>query len=214
MTIFFWALIGYAWGGLPSTWMVARWSGNLSVLAEVRRDIGEADAHLLLKRSGGRAATIAAAMDVLKAFGPVLAASRLTDPYAVAACAVATVAGHCWPPVLTRYAGRGLAAAAGAFLGFLPVEMTAAGIVRVIGSVAKGGGLASTIGFVAIPFIGWYRRQPAPYVVAAFAMNVLIFVRRVEGVGRDVELGVPRGRAILRRVVLDASAHREGQTAA
>lgn len=211
--MFAWALIGYVSGCMPSTWIVARIWGSTHVLTDVRRDIGEADAHLLLKRGGGSAATVASAMDVLKAFVPVLVASRVTGPYAVAACSVGAVAGHCWPPVLTRWAGRGLAGAAGAFLGFLPLEMTLAGIIRVGGGWAKVGGLASTIGFVAVPLVAWYRRQPVPYVVAALAINVLIFVRRLEGVGEDVELGVPRGRAIARRIVLDASAHagRDGQ---
>src|SRR4029078_6038002 len=99
-----------------------------------------------------------------------------------AACAARAVAAHCCPPYLGRFAGRGLAAASGAFLAFLPVEMVVAGIIRVIGARVKAGGLSSTIGFVLIPLIAWTRGQPFPYVLAAIAMNVLVFVRRVEGV--------------------------------
>jgi len=207
MAVFLWALIGYAAGSLPSAWIVATVSGRRDVLEGVRRTVGETDAHLLLKQAGGRAATVAAAMDVVKGFVPVLVATRLTAPYEVAACAVGAVAGHCWPPFLHRYAGRGLAAGAGAFLGFVPVEMVLAGIVRIAGSLAKAGGLASTIGFVAIPMVAWYRRQPTAYVVAAIVINVLIFVRRLEGVEDDVRLGVPLGHAIVRRAVLDVSAY-------
>src|SRR5205807_8474797 len=100
-----------------------------------------------------------------------------------------SVAGHCWPPVLGRYTGRGLAAGAGAFLGFLPLEMLVAGAVRIFGGFVRAGGLASTIGYVSIPVLAALRGQPAPYVVAAAAINVLIFVRRLEGVGSDVEIG-------------------------
>ncbi|MGH2758337.1 MAG: glycerol-3-phosphate acyltransferase [Actinomycetota bacterium] len=207
MTVLFWALLGYAAGSLPSAWIVASATRKREALDGVRRTVGETDAHLLLKRAGGRAAMVAAALDVVKGFVPVLVATRLTGPYAAAACAVTAVAGHCWPPFLQRYAGRGLAAGAGAFLGFVPVEMALAGIVRIAGSLAKAGGLASTVGFVAVPMVAWFRRQPAPYVIATVVINVLIFVRRIEGVEEDVRLGVPLGRALVRRVVFDASAH-------
>lgn len=207
MTVLFWALIGYAAGSLPSAWIVAYLTRRRHVLDDVRRTIGETDAHLLLKQAGGRGATVAAALDVLKGFVPVFVATWLTGPYAVAACAIAAVCGHCWPPFLQRYAGRGLAAGAGAYLGFVPVEMVLAGAVRIIGSVAKAGGLASTIGFVAVPLVAWFRGQPTPYVIAAVVINILIFVRRLEGVEEDVRLGVPLGRAIVRRAVFDASAY-------
>lgn len=205
MTVLLWALVGYISGLLPSTWIVAG-RGRSNVLDDVRRTIGETDAHVLLKRAGGRAAALAAAMDILKGLAPVILASRFTGPHEVAASAIGVVAGHCWPIVQYRLAGRGVAAAAGAFLGFLPFEMVVAGIVRVVGSLAKFGGLASTLGYVAVPAIAWLRGQPAPYLVAAVAINVLIFARRLEGIGRDVAIGLPLPRAFVRRVVFDASA--------
>lgn len=208
MIVLGWALIGYAAGSVPSAWLVARATGRRNVLEWVDRNTGEADAHLMLRRSGGRAATVAAVMDVVKALVPVVAASQMVDPYAVAGCAVGTVVGHCWPPVAFRYAGRGLAAAAGAFLGFLPLEMVAAGLVRVLAVPLRAGGLLSTLGFAGIPVLAVLRGQPVPFVVAAVAMNLLIFARRLEGVHDDLMLGVPAVRAVMRRVLLDASSAR------
>jgi glycerol-3-phosphate acyltransferase PlsY len=208
MTVLAWALIGYVAGSFPSAWLVALATGKRSVLDHVRRNIGEADAHVLLQESGGGGAAVAAALDLLKGLAPVLVAVRTGGAYDVAACAVGTVTGHCWPPILGRYAGRGLAAAAGAFLGFLPLEMALAGVVRVVGGTLRAGGLASTLGYVAIPVVAAVRGQPPPFVVAAAAINVLIFLRRLEGVREDIELGIPRGRAVLRRTLLDASGAR------
>lgn len=205
MNVAVWALIGYAAGTFPSTWVVAIAAGKRAVLDRVRRDVGEADAHVLLSESGGRAAQIAAALDVIKGFAPVVVATTLTDPYAIAACAVGAVAGHCWPPYFTRYAGRGLAAGAGALLGFVPLEMVVAGVVRILGGFVRAGGLASTIGYVSVPVIAALRRQPPPYVVAAVAINVLIFARRLEGFTEDLADGTSRTRAVLRRAVLDSS---------
>jgi glycerol-3-phosphate acyltransferase PlsY len=205
MNVAVWGFIGYAAGSFPSTWVVALAVGKRTVLERVRRNVGEADAHVLLSGTGGYAAHVATALDILKGFLPVLAAVRLAGPYEIAACAVGAVAGHCWPPILGRYAGRGLAAGAGAFLGFLPLEMAVAGVVRILGSFVRAGGLSSTIGYLSIPVLAVLRGQPAPYVVAAVAINVLIFVRRLEGVGEDIEHGLSRSRAMLRRALLDAS---------
>lgn len=205
MAILGWALIGFASGSLPSAWIVAVITGRRDALARVQRDIGEADAHLLLKVHAGRISYSAAAMDVLKGFTPVVLALRLTGPYEIAACAVAAVAGHCWPPFLYRFAGRGLATAAGTFLAFLPLEMTIAGIVRVIGAVTRTGGLASTVGFAAVPVIAWLRGQPIPYVVGSAAINVLILLRRLEGMEDDVRAGGKLRRVLYRRALFDAS---------
>jgi glycerol-3-phosphate acyltransferase PlsY len=209
MTVAAWALIGYAAGSFPSTWLVAIAAGKRSVLDRVRRNVGEADAHVLLQESGGRGATVAAVLDVAKGLAPVIAAARLTDPYAVAACSVGAVAGHCWPPFFGRYAGRGLAAAAGAFLGFLPVEMAVAGVVRLVGNAVRAGGLSSTIGYASVPVVAALRGQPAAYVVAGVAINVLIFVRRLEGLGSDLDAGETLSRTLVRRVIFDASAASE-----
>lgn len=145
-------------------------------------------------------------MDVLKGFTVVVLAVRLAGPYEIAACAVAAVCGHCWPPFLYRFAGRGLATAAGTFLAFLPVEMVIAGLVRVVGSLVRAGGLLSTVGFVSVPVIAWLRGQPIPYVVGSAAINVLIVLRRLEGLEDDVRSGAPLHRVLYRRAVLDASA--------
>lgn len=205
MTVLIWALIGYAAGCFPSAWLVALATGKRVILSSVRRNYGEADAHVVLSQTGGRGAHVAAALDVLKALLPVVIAARMTSSSAVAACAVGTVTGHCWPPLLFRYGGRGLTAAAGAFLGFVPVEMVIAGIVRLIGGACKAGGLTSTIGFIAVPLLAAWRGQPRPFIVAAAAINLLIFVRRLEGVAEDISLGIPRSRAVFRRVVFDSS---------
>src|SRR5581483_3070 len=205
MNVAVWALIGYAAGSFPSAWIVALAAGKRSVLDKVQRDVGEADAHVLLQEAGGRSAYVAALLDVLKGFLPVFGALRLAGPYEVAACAVAAVAGHCWPPILRRYAGRGLAAGAGAFLGFLPVEMVVAGVARGIGRLVRAGGLLSTIGYLSIPVVAALRGQPAPYIAAGAAINVLIFVRRLEGLGRDVDGGLSLRRAVVQRTLLDSS---------
>ena len=81
MNVAVWALIGYAAGSFPSAWVVALAVGKRSVLDRVQRNVGEADAHVLLSEAGGHAAHVAAALDILKGFLPVVAAVRMAGPY-------------------------------------------------------------------------------------------------------------------------------------
>jgi glycerol-3-phosphate acyltransferase PlsY len=214
MDVLLWALVGYVTGSLPSAVLAARLTGRMQALGGAARGAGERDAHVLLKEAGaGRAATIAAVADVLKGLVPVLIAARLGGTYEAASCAVGAVTGHCWPVAFRRFAGRGLSAAAGAFLAVLPVEMFIGGAVTGLGNLARVGGLASTIGFGAIPLLATWRGQPSPYRLAAWAIFVLILARRLEGVGTDVERGVPVWRAIWLRSVFDISHERRVRAA-
>lgn len=207
MTVFIWAGIGYAAGSVPFAYVLAVFTGRRKVLDGAARHSGDADAHILLRDAGaGGLAGIAGTLDVFKAFVPTLIASLAVGPYETAACAVGAVAGHCWPPLLGRYAGRGLSGAAGGFLAFLPVEMIAAGIVAGLGNLWKVGGIASIIGFGAVPVLAALRGQPSPYVFAAAAIVALIVARRLEGVRRDVAAGASPVAAVLRRALFDASA--------
>lgn len=206
MDVAVWAVIGYLAGALPSAWLAAVITGRGELTARMRRDAGEADAHIVLRDAGaGRVAALAGTADVLKAFIPVLLASRIAGPYAGAACGIAAVAGHCWPPVARRFGGRGLSAAAGVFLALAPVEMTIAGIITAGGIAARVGGLASSVGFVCVPVVAGLRHQPFAYRFAAWVIVVMIAARRLEGVEHDVQAGVPPVRAWLRRALLDVS---------
>lgn len=206
MTVLLWALGGYLAGSFPSAWVVATLAARRDALDAADRSSSAGDAHHLLRGAvGGRAAAAAAATDIVKAFVPTLIASLVVGPHEAAACGIAAVAGHCWPPVLRRTAGRGLAAGAGAYLAVVPVEMVAGGLVTLIGTIARIGGPASTVGFLAIPILAHLRRQPDPQLVAAWVVFLLIVVRRLEGIAADVQHGASPSRAAVRRVVLDVS---------
>jgi acyl phosphate:glycerol-3-phosphate acyltransferase len=207
MAVLLWALLGYAVGSIQWAYVLAVAGGRRSDLDRVERGAGEVDAHLVLKESGaGRLAAGAATLDVLKAFGVVLLAVLLGGPYEASAAAVGAVAGHCWPPVAARFAGRGLAAAAGAFLALLPVEFVIGGAITGIGHLLNAGGISSSIGFGSVFVLAVLRGQPASHLVAAATILAMIVARRLEGVGDDVEAGVPLRQAVVRRALFDVSA--------
>ena len=203
-----WVAAAYLAGTLPSTWLVAKAARAGQVQSEARRREGEADPHVLItKYLDWRWAALASTSDVLKGFLFVLAArglGGLSDPW-LAAAAVAVVLGHTFPPYLTRWAGRGLAASAGVLLILLPVEMALAGVLYLIGAVLRASGLFSTIGFASIPVVAAIRGQPAAFVLMGVLILGILVARRLEGVTAVVRTGVPWPRAVLYRAVFDAS---------
>ncbi len=203
-----WVACAYLAGTLPSTWLVAKAARAGQVQSEARRRAGEADPHVLItKYLDWRWAALASTSDVLKGFLFILAARELgglTSPW-LAAAGVAVVLGHTFPPYLTRWAGRGLAASAGLLLVLLPVEMVIAGLLYLVGALLRASGLFSTVGFASIPLTAAIRGQPAAFVVMGVLILGILVVRRLEGVTSVVRSGVPWRRAVLYRAVFDAS---------
>jgi glycerol-3-phosphate acyltransferase PlsY len=212
-----WLVGGYLAGTFPSTLIVARLRGADDLIAASGRAAGETDPHVLMsKRLGPGWSAMAATADVLKGFLYVLIARRWGHVPTgwLAVTGVAVVAGHAYPFYARRMAGRGLAAASGVLLVLLPIEMTIAGIVFLIGVAARSTGLASTIGFGSVGPIAAIQGQPWQFVVMGGAIFAMIIARRLEGVGLVVRSGVSRGRAILYRCLFDASGRPAGRWSA
>jgi glycerol-3-phosphate acyltransferase PlsY len=201
----------YLAGTLPSAWLVARLrsgAGGRELLAAAGRDAGETDPHILATRYLGAGwSTAAATADVLKAMVFLLAArgpGNLPMPW-LALGGLLVVAGHAFPFYAPQMAGRGLAAAAGVYLVLLPWEMTAAGVVIVVGVMARNSGLATTVGMAGVPVVAAWRGQPGSLVVMGGSIFALLMIRRLEGVGRVIRSGVPPARAVLYRCLFDSS---------
>src|SRR5688500_11486797 len=131
-----WMVGGYLVGTLPSAWLVARLTGGHRVIAESRRERGEADAHIVLgRRQGPGWATVAAVADVATALGWVLVARHAggLSPEWLALTGVGVVLGHAFPFYLRNMSGRGLAAAAGVFLALIPLPMIVGGLTMCAG---------------------------------------------------------------------------------
>ncbi|HEX6261867.1 MAG TPA: glycerol-3-phosphate acyltransferase [Actinomycetota bacterium] len=198
-----WVFLAYLVGSIPSTYLVARVRGAIEVLRLASRKASELDAHILLTaHAGPRWSGVAGVADVVKALLFALASGWVGfEPPWQAAAGVALVAGYCWPPYASRFAGRGLAVAAGVSLALLPLPTLVFGLLT-LGGVALGAtGLWSTIGLLSIPLTAWLLDAPGALVAMAAAILALILLRRIEGLGRAE--GVPLARAALRRAVFD-----------
>jgi acyl phosphate:glycerol-3-phosphate acyltransferase len=203
-----WSAGAYLAGTFPSTWIVARARHATALLSAATRDSGETDAHILMTKYLGVGWTaLAATFDVLKGLVYVLVArhvGHLNDSW-LALVGVLIVVGHTFPFFARQMAGRGLAGAAGVFLVLLPLQMTIAGIVIVIGGATHNTSLSSTIGMGSVPVISAIQGQPGSFVAMSMAIFAILMIRRLEGVGSVIRSGVPPSKAVLYRTVFDSS---------
>jgi glycerol-3-phosphate acyltransferase PlsY len=203
-----WAAGGYLGGTFPSTWLVARAKGASDLMERSGRSSSETDPHILMMTELGVGWTaFAATLDVLKGLLFVLAARHLGDLNRgwLATAALAVVVGHSFPFYAKQMAGRGLAASAGVYLALLPVEMSLAGALIVVGGALRATGLAATLGMAGVPTVAALRGQPGEFVGLGVAIFGVLMIRRLEGVGENGAKGVPRGRAIMYRCLFDSS---------
>jgi glycerol-3-phosphate acyltransferase PlsY len=203
-----WVVGAYLIGTLPSTLIVSRVRHAPGLEAASRRRAGETDPHILMASQLGVGwAAVAAACDLIKGLGFVLAARAWGDlrPSGLAMVGVAVVVGHAFPFYARHMAGRGLAATAGVYLVLLPAEMVGAGVLILAGAAVRTTGLATTIGMGLVPVVAAIQGQPPSFVVMSAAILVVLMLRRLEGVGDVVRSGIRPARAVLYRCVFDSS---------
>lgn len=203
-----WTAGGYLAGTSPSAWIVAKATRSTDVLSASSRSSGETDPHILMAKHVGVAPTVVAAtLDVLKGFVFAWIARDLghVDEGWIAVAGVMVVIGHCFPFYLSRWAGRGLAAASGVLLFLLPVPMTVCGLLIVLGGIARHTSLATTIGLASVPLVAAAQGQPRQLVAMGVGVFAVIMVRRMEGLGDVVRSGVSPARALWYRCVFDSS---------
>jgi glycerol-3-phosphate acyltransferase PlsY len=203
-----WSAGAYLAGTFPSTMIVARAKHATALLSSAGRTSGETDAHILMTKHLGVGWTaLAATLDVLKGLVYVVLArhaGHLPDSW-LALVGVLVVVGHAYPFYARQMAGRGLATAAGVFLFLLPIQMTIAGILIVIGGATRNTSLFSTIGMGSVQIVAAIQGQPGAFVAMGVALFAILMIRRLEGVGEVIGRGVSPGKAILYRAVFDSS---------
>lgn len=200
-----WIALAFAAGTIPSPYVFALLGGRGDVIAEMRRQDSPGDAHFLVaKRMSGVLGILAIVLDMVKGVAPALGA-RLAgeDPGTLAWVGVAAVSGHAFAPFLRKAGGRGLTTAAGVSLVIVPKAMVGSGIIALAGTIAKRGGLGTSIGFGLLPVFAVAFGYEAALVAMAVGVVGLIAIRRLEGLEEDRRDGIPLGRALLGRLLFD-----------
>jgi glycerol-3-phosphate acyltransferase PlsY len=112
-----WIPIAYLCGSIPFGLLIARAATGKDVRTVGSGNIGATN----VARAAGRPAAVATlVLDAVKGLVPVLLAARSGPPWLPAACAVAAVAGHCFPVWLKFRGGKGVATGLGVSLALAP----------------------------------------------------------------------------------------------
>ena len=185
MTGPFTALVAYFLGSIPFGYLIVRWQRGIDVRTTGSGSIGATN---VMRNLGIAGFAITFLLDFGKGIASVLIASRLTsaNPVWVAAAAVGTIVGHCFPVWLKFRGGKGVATAVGVFLVLAPREVGIALLLfAVIVAVTRYISLGSIIATGAFPVLLYFiDHPPAPIVAGAAFGAAIIITRHSANIGR------------------------------
>lgn len=171
-------LFGYLLGSIPTGLLAGRIYG-VDVRKSGSGNIGMAN---VLRTAGKPAALLTMLGDMLKGFLPVILARALTDnTWLVAAVALASVVGHCWPVFLRFKGGKGVATGAGTAIGLAP--LVGLGIFAfwwVVVLLSRYTSLGAIAVMLVSPVVFILTGQPWPYVLHTVVGGALVLWRHRE----------------------------------
>ena len=175
-----WIVGAYLLGAIPTSYMVARVFAGVDLRTYGSRNLGATNLYRLL---GFKAAIPTGLFDIAKGTVPVVLAQQLNPaPGAwplVVGCAA--VLGHVFSPFVRFKGGKGVATAAGAFLGLTPLALLVGLVVWVAvvfatRFVSLGSMLAAAAFATSVPLL--YPGRPAYNVAAALVFIFIVFTHR------------------------------------
>jgi glycerol-3-phosphate acyltransferase PlsY len=141
-------LVAYAAGAVPWGVILGCWFGDVDLRQHGSGATGATNA---LRVLGWRVSLAVFVLDFLKGFVPVVVGRQFgLGGWWVAGAAVATVAGHCWSPLIRFRGGKGMATGAGAAAGMLPWVLLVFPLMVVIVAATRFVSLASLVGSLAV----------------------------------------------------------------
>lgn len=140
----------------------------------------------VLRLGGKKAAIITLLGDLLKGLLPVLIAKLLTDSnITIALVGAATFLGHLYPLWFGFKGGKGVATAAGVFIGLsalLAVSLLAIWLATAL--VSRYASLASLVAAAVAPFLILFFSLDCPLLIFACLLAVLLFWRHRANIAR------------------------------
>ena len=178
---------GYLVGSVPLGLLVAQAAAGIDIRRYGTGNIGAAN----VREHVGASAAAAVALGIfLQGLLPPLVARLLTgSEAAVAGAAVGAVVGYGWPVFLGFKGGRAVGTATGAATavspgGFIPLLAS-----YILGALLRQTSLGVLVGFVVYAGYVFYSTSSVPDKVASVLLLLIIAVRRLERVNRDLEQG-------------------------
>lgn len=189
-------VIGYLLGSIPFSYLAGRVRG-VDLREHGSGNLGASNTYRVL---GARAAVPVLVLDVAKGTGAVLLAAGLSEAvgwgsvgWCRGAAAVGAIGGHIWTVFLRFRGGKGVATAAGAFLGLAPLAtLASAGVWLVLVIATRYVSVGSMVGTVSLPvFIHFVGEEPgtavtrwAPEFWLALAVAIVVLARHRSNIRR------------------------------
>lgn len=176
-------IVAYLLGAIPFALLLTRWGTGVDVRRLGSGNPGAAN----VWRSAGPALGLAVlVLDCAKGAAAVMIARAAgLDRETQAIAALAVVLGHVFPPWLRFHGGKGVAAAAGAFVMVSPIALGVAFVVFAIAvGVTRYVSLGSILGALALAVSVIALREPVVVSAAAVAVATVIILRHRENIAR------------------------------
>ena len=163
-------LAAYLWGGIPSSYLVARYLKGIDIREYGSGNVGASN---VSEHVGKGIGLLLGTFDCLgKGTLPVVALSLMDQSMAVrVAAGLAAVTGHNWSPYIRFTGGRGVATAIGVMIGFLMWKefLVGAAILGIIGRLlTKDLGFWTFVAMLALPVLAYVFEEPPERVYMVY----------------------------------------------
>ena len=200
-------LASYLWGGIPTSYLVARRKLGIDIRSYGSGNIGATN---LMAQAGTWTGFFTGLYDCVgKGTLPVLIAgsSVLDLGHGVQGMAgLAAVAGHNWSPYMRFSGGRGVATGVGVLLGFFVWRemLIMTFVLGFLGRlVFKETGFWTLISLIILPPLSYALDQPIEIVLTTLGLTVLLVAKRVMANESTTPDGIPLRSVVLNRILWD-----------
>lgn len=172
------ALIAYLIGGIPFSYIVARWKAGVDIRQCGEGSVGARNVYHVVGPAWG---VLAGLLDTGKGLAAYLVADRLAvSPTAVLACGFAAPLGHNFSPFLRFRGGKGVATTTGFLLGYFPLSTLTGGLLLALVYLITGDMNKALVlgipGIILLPPVFGAPLWTVPYVLCLF---LLLAVKKV-----------------------------------
>ncbi|MCX5780234.1 MAG: glycerol-3-phosphate 1-O-acyltransferase PlsY [Firmicutes bacterium] len=175
-------ILCYLIGSVPFSFIFSRLLGGVDIRAIGTGNVGATN---VLRTLGIKIALLSLVGDLLKGVLAAWLGLFLGGVGLAALCAVAVVAGHCWPVFLGFRGGKGVATSAGVILLLMPLIglILAVTFVTVI-AVSRFVSLGSVCAAVLFPVLILVMKEPWQYLVMGLVMVAMVLFRHRTNIER------------------------------
>jgi glycerol-3-phosphate acyltransferase PlsY len=177
-----WIILAYLIGSIPVGVVLAKLKGKDPRIV----GSGNIGATNVMRAAGKTIGILTLAGDILKGLLPVMGAGWAGEPSVVVAfTGLAVFLGHLFPVFLRFRGGKGVATAAGVFLAIKPLAIVICLLIFAVVLLKwRYVSLGSLVGSGLLPFTILALGAPTEYILLAFIVVILIFVKHRENIKR------------------------------